>query len=44
MLKLAITLLKDERLIRNAWRGMAKLAEQREDPVAALEAWRLAAR
>lgn len=44
MLKLAITLLKDERLIRNAWRGMAKLAEQREDPAAALEAWRLAAR
>ncbi len=44
MLKQAITQLKDERLVRNAWRGMAKLAEQREDPVAALEAWRLAAR
>jgi len=35
--------LQDATLHRNAWRGLAQLAEQRGDPVAAAEAWKRAA-
>jgi HemY protein len=43
LLKQSLTQLKDEGLRRRAWIGLARLAEQRDDPQAALEAWRRAA-
>jgi HemY protein len=43
MLKQSLTQLKDEGLRRRAWVNLARLAEQREDAQAALEAWRRAA-
>jgi len=43
LLRQSLTHLGDERLRRNAWSALARLAEQREDPQAALEAWRKAA-
>jgi HemY protein len=44
LLKQGLTQLKDERLRRRAWQALALLAEQREDAVAATEAWRNAAK
>ena len=44
LLKQALPQLQDERLKRNAWRAMARLAEQRDDPQAATAAWRNAAK
>ncbi len=44
LLRQALTQLKDEALRRRAWAALARLAEQREDAAAALEAWREAAR
>ena len=43
LLKQALSQLQDERLRRRAWQALALLAEQREDSVAATEAWRHAA-
>jgi HemY protein len=43
LLKQSLTQLKDEGLRRRAWVGLARLAEQRDDTQAALEAWRRAA-
>ena len=43
LLRQSLTQLKDETLRRRAWAALAKLAEQREDSKAALEAWRQAA-
>lgn len=43
LLKQSLTQLKDEGLRRRAWVALARLAEQREDPQAALEAWKQAA-
>lgn len=43
LLKQALPQLHDERLKRNAWRALALLAEQREEPAAAAAAWRSAA-
>lgn len=37
------SLLRDAQLERQAWRALALLAEQREDPAAAMQAWRNAA-
>lgn len=44
LLKQALSQLQDERLRRRAWQALALLAEQREDPAAATEAWRNAAK
>jgi HemY protein len=43
LLRQSLAQLSDETLRRRAWAGLARLAEQREDGVAALEAWRQAA-
>lgn len=43
LLRQSLTQLKDETLRRRAWTALAKLAEQREDSAAALDAWRHAA-
>jgi HemY protein len=43
MLRQALTQLADEELRRRAWSALARLAEQREDSAAALDAWRKAA-
>jgi HemY protein len=43
LLRQSLTQLKDDTLRRRAWAALAKLAEQREDSNAALEAWRQAA-
>jgi HemY protein len=42
-LKQCLPQLQDAQLRRNAWRALALLAEQRDEPAAALEAWRHAA-
>lgn len=44
LLRQSLTQLADEALRRRAWAALARLAEQREDGAAALEAWRQAAR
>jgi HemY protein len=44
LLKQALLQLQDDRLKRQAWAALALLAEQREDAVAASEAWRNAAK
>lgn len=44
LLRQSLTQLADEALRRRAWVALARLAEQREDGAAALEAWRQAAR
>ncbi len=43
LLAAAVASLSDESLKRNAWRCLAVLAEEREDPAAALLAWKKAA-
>lgn len=43
LLRQALTQLGDETLRRRAWAALARMAEQREDGAAALEAWRQAA-
>jgi HemY protein len=43
LLRQSLTQLTDEELRRRAWSALARLAEQREDSAAALEAWRKAA-
>ena len=43
LLRQSLAQLSDETLRRRAWAGLARLAEQREDAAAALEAWRQAA-
>ncbi len=43
LLRQSLTQLGDESLRRRAWAALARLAEQREDAAAALEAWRQAA-
>lgn len=43
LLRQSLNQLKDERLRRSAWSALARMAEQREDSEAALEAWRNAA-
>lgn len=43
LLRQALTQLSDPQLRRRAWSALARLAEQREDGAAALEAWRQAA-
>jgi HemY protein len=43
LLRQSLAQLSDETLRRRAWAGLARLAEQREDGAAALEAWRQAA-
>lgn len=43
LLALAVQDLKDEPLLRSAWRALAALAEQRGDAAAATQAWRSAA-
>lgn len=43
LLRQALTQLADEELRRRAWSALARLAEQREDSAAALDAWRRAA-
>jgi len=43
LLRQSLTQLADESLRRRAWSALARLAEQREDGAAALEAWRKAA-
>ncbi len=43
MLKQALPRLQDEDIQRRAWRALAVLAEQRDDAVAAAQAWRQAA-
>ncbi|MFO6420184.1 heme biosynthesis protein HemY [Hylemonella sp. W303a] len=43
LLKQSLMQLKDEELRRRAWVGLARLAEQRDDAPAALDAWRRAA-
>jgi len=43
LLRQSLTQLADEALRRRAWAALARLAEQREDGAAALEAWRQAA-
>jgi HemY protein len=42
-LALASKSLQDAKLLRRTWRGLAELAEQRDDPEAALSAWKQAA-
>jgi HemY protein len=42
-LTLASKHLQDSELLRRTWRGLAELAEQRDDPQAALHAWKQAA-
>ena len=44
LLKQSLTLLQDAELKRDAWRALAELAEQRQDPQAATEAYREALR
>lgn len=44
LLRQSLAQLSDETLRRRAWTALAMLAEQREDPAAALDAWRQAAR
>lgn len=43
LLRQSLAQLREPPLRRNAWRAMARLAEQREDAAAAAEAWRNAA-
>jgi HemY protein len=43
LLRQSLNQLADEQLRRRAWSALARLAEQREDGAAALEAWRKAA-
>ncbi len=43
LLRQSLTQLGDEALRRRAWAALARLAEQRDDSAAALEAWRQAA-
>jgi HemY protein len=43
LLRQSLTQLSDPQLRRRAWSALARLAEQREDGAAALEAWRQAA-
>lgn len=43
LLRQSLNQLTDEQLRRRAWTALARLAEQRDDPAAALEAWRQAA-
>jgi HemY protein len=40
MMRQSLSLLEDKSLKRDAWRALAELAEQREDPTAATEAYR----
>jgi HemY protein len=44
LLRQALSQLQDVRLRRRTWQALALLAEQREDPIAATDAWRNAAK